>query len=112
MRAYDELVSVERPDGPPLTVHTDLDRLEAHLKALSPADAPLVDELIAAARRFRSFDLLGLATAPPSERVAALAAGAPLFLKWGRQTLESFARRFKDPFLRKRNNSIICQKQE
>ncbi|HEY9218372.1 MAG TPA: NAD(P)-binding protein, partial [Phenylobacterium sp.] len=60
MQAYDELVSVERGDGPPLILHTDLERLDAHLKQLSPADAPLIDELIAAARGFRGFDLLGL----------------------------------------------------
>ena len=107
MQGYDELVSVERPDGPPLRLYTDLERLEAHLKALSPADAPLVDELIAAARWFQGFDLLGLALAPPAERLAALARGAPMFLKWGAQTLDSYARKFKDPFLRRAFPTIV-----
>jgi phytoene dehydrogenase-like protein len=60
MRAYDELVRVERPDGEPLILHTDLDRLERHLKQLAPADAAVMDELIGAARHFVRFDLLGL----------------------------------------------------
>ena len=73
MRAYDELVRVERPDGEPLIVHTDLDRLERHLKQLAPADAAVIDELIGAARQFVRFDLLGLALASPLERARALA---------------------------------------
>lgn len=107
MQGYDELVSVERPDGPPLTLYTDLDRLEGHLKALSPGDAPLVEELVAAARWFKTFDLLGLAVASPRERAQAVATGLPMFLKWGGVTLEAFARRFKDPFLRRAFPTII-----
>jgi len=34
MHAYDELVRVERAHGEPLTVYTNLDRLERHMKAL------------------------------------------------------------------------------
>lgn len=107
MRGYDELVAVERPDGPPLVLHTDLDRLEAHLNALSPVDAPVVDELMAGARWFRGFDLLGLAMASPAERIAALARGAPMFRKWGALTLERFAERFSDPFLRRAFPTVV-----
>lgn len=107
MQAYDELVSVERPDGPSLTIYTDLNRLEAHLKSLSPIDAPLIEELIGAARWFRGFDLLGLALASPLERAKAVAGGLPMFLKWGGVTLETFAQRFKDPFLKRAFPTII-----
>lgn len=107
MQGFDELVSVERPDGPPLTIYTDLDRLEAHLKALSPADSRTIGELVAAARWFRRFDLLGLALATPAERVQALVFGLPMMAKWGGLTLETFARRFNDPFLRRAFPTII-----
>jgi phytoene dehydrogenase-like protein len=106
MHAYEELVRVERPDGEPLTVYTDLDRLEQHLKELAPADAAVIDELIVAARRFTRFDLLGLALASPLERVKALAM-APLLVKYGRVTLEEFAQRFSDPFLRRAFPTLI-----
>ena len=100
MHAYEELVRVERPDGAPLIVYTDLDRLEQHMKELAPADAAVIDELIGAARRFTRFDLLGLALATPLERAKALTM-IPMLVKYGRVTLEEFAQRFTDPFLRR-----------
>jgi len=63
MHAYEELVRVERSDGEPLTVYTNLDRLEPHMRRLAPADAAVIDELIGAACHFTRFDLLGLALA-------------------------------------------------
>lgn len=99
MRRYDELVRVERADGPPLTVYTDINRLERHLKELSPADAAVIDELTNAMRQMLDFDLLGLALASPFERMKALRK-LPLLMKYGRMTLADFAQRFTDPFLR------------
>jgi phytoene dehydrogenase-like protein len=106
MHAYGELVRVERPDGPPLILYTDLDRLERHLKEFAPADAAVVDELVGAARRMVNFDLLGLALAGPIERIKALAM-APILIKYGRLTLERFAQRFTDPFLRRAFPTLI-----
>jgi phytoene dehydrogenase-like protein len=106
MHAYEELVRVERPDGAPLTVYTDLDRLERHLKELAPADAAVIDELVGAARRFADFDLLGLALAGPLTRAKALAM-APLLIRYGGVTLEQFARRFSDPFLRRAFPTLV-----
>ena len=74
---YEELVTVERSDGPPLVVYTDLDRLSAHMKELSPVDAPLVDELIAGARHFTRLDFMGLALANTFERIASVASALP-----------------------------------
>lgn len=95
---YEELVSVERPNGPPLILYTNLDRLSAHLKELSPADSRVIDELITGARRFVEFDLMGLSVATPFERFKALR-HIPFLARYGGTTLEQFARRFKDPFL-------------
>jgi phytoene dehydrogenase-like protein len=106
MHAYEELVRVERPDGAPLTIYTDLDRLERHLKDLAPADAAVIDELIGAARRFTRFDLLGLALAGPFERVKALAL-VPMLAKHARVSLGQFAQRFTDPFLRRAFPTIV-----
>jgi phytoene dehydrogenase-like protein len=96
--AYRELVRLERPDGPPLTVYSDLDWLEAHLREIAPADAAVIHTFIEAARRFSRIDLLGLALAAPLERVRALA-NLPLLMKFS-GTLEQFASRFSNPFLR------------
>ncbi len=104
--AYDELVSVERPDGAPFTVHTNLDRLAAHMKELSPSDGAVVDEFMAGARRFTNFDLLGLALASPFERIKAVAALLPL-MKYAGVTLDQFAHRFVDPFLKRAFPSLL-----
>jgi phytoene dehydrogenase-like protein len=106
MHAYEEFVRVERPDGEPLTLYTNLDRLQRHLKELAPADAAVIDELIGAARHFTTFDLLGLALASPLERARALAM-LPRLLKYSRVTLEQFAQRFTDPFLRRAFPSVV-----
>lgn len=107
MHAYDEIVRVEHAEGgEPLTVYTDLDRLSDHLKHLAPADADVIDELIGAARQFARFDLLGLAASTSWERLKALAA-LPLLVKYGRVTLEQYATRFSDPFLRHAFPTIV-----
>ena len=106
MHAYEELVRVERSDGEPLTVYTDLDRLHQHMKQLAPADAAVIDELIGAARRFTRFDLLGLAVASPLERARTFTM-PPTLVKYGRLTLEQFAQRFTDPFLRRAFPTIV-----
>ena len=106
MHRYEELVRVERADGPPLIVYADLDRLQMHMRDLAPNDTVVIDELNDAARHFTSFDLLGLATAGPFERAKALTK-LPTLVKYGRQTLEQFAQRFSDPFLRTAIPSLI-----
>ena len=99
MHFYDKLVQVELADGQQFVAHTDLDRLEAHLKELAPEDSRLVDEYIHAARRFLSIDLLGLPMASPWQLLKALPQ-MPLLPKWGKVTLEQFAERFQNPLMR------------
>jgi phytoene dehydrogenase-like protein len=100
MHAYKEMVRVDRAVGEPLKVHSDLEKLERVLMRLSPADAGVIAELIQSARTFSRFDILGLAVATPWERLKTLANALPLLIKYGGITLEKFALRFKDPFLR------------
>jgi phytoene dehydrogenase-like protein len=51
MIAYDELVQVE--DGTHVfTVFADIDKLEAHMKTLSPADVKVIEGFANATRRF------------------------------------------------------------
>jgi phytoene dehydrogenase-like protein len=104
--AYDELVRVERTDGPPLMVFTNLDRLSAHLKELSPSDGQIIDELIAGARRFTSFDLLGLAVATPFQRLRSLA-HVPGLMKYAGVSLSQFAKRFQNQFLAQAFPSLV-----
>ncbi|MDP2409611.1 MAG: NAD(P)/FAD-dependent oxidoreductase [Pseudolabrys sp.] len=106
MHRYDELVQVERAEGEPLTLYTDLDRLEFHLKRLPPADSRVIEEFIGTVRRFAVIDIMGLATATPWQRMKTLR-HLPLLLKYGRLTLAGYARRFRDPFLRRAFPTLV-----
>jgi phytoene dehydrogenase-like protein len=96
---YDDLVRVELPDGQALTIYTDVDRLEQHLKGLAPDDVAVIDEYIGAARRLIGFDLLALPLATSWEMLKVLPL-MPALVKWGKVTLAQFAERFRHPLLR------------
>lgn len=106
MHAYREMVRVERPDGEPLVIDADLDRLSRRLTRQFPEDAGPIEDLVEAARRLKDLDLLGLSVASPLERLAALRR-APDLIRYGAVTLEQFARRFKDPFLRQAFPTLV-----
>jgi len=100
MYAYREMVTVERPGGGgALTVLANLDDLEAALVEQFPQDAAEIQRLIRAARKMSKADLLGLALAPALERIRAVTVLASL-ANIGSLTLEQYAERFRDPFLR------------
>ena len=96
---HEEFVQIEGPDGRALTVYTDIDRLEQHLKTLAPADVELIEEYTRAARLFTRIDLFALPALPPA-RLLKLLPYAGALLQWGRVSMHDFAARFTDPFLR------------
>lgn len=98
---HDEFVRVEDPEGRAFTVYTDIDRLEQHMKQLSIADAEVIEEYTRAARRFLNIDLLAFGLLKPWQIGMKALPRIGDFIKWGKITLEDFAQKFKDPFLRK-----------
>ena len=106
---HDEFMRVVGKDGRALVAYTDPDRLEQHLKELSPADAHLIEELAEGVRDFTRFDMSLLLGKPrPLMGVddwvelglRMLPFVAPL-AKWGPLSAQDFALRFKDPFMRR-----------
>jgi len=96
----EDLLCVEGTDGRRFTVYTDLDRLEQHMRGLAPADGPAIEEFIQAARRFTRFNMMEMLLARPWE-MARMLPHLGLLGKWGKITLEQYAARFRDPFLRR-----------
>ena len=89
-----------------LSICTDPRRLEEQMLALSPADAKLTKELI---RLLSGRSMAGALSLKPAEmagpfdKLKMLAAVLPLlgtFRKFSKLTIQEFARRFQDPFLR------------
>jgi phytoene dehydrogenase-like protein len=99
MSFADELVRVETPDGKAFHVYVDPDELEAHMKALAPADGRVIDSYVGALRRFSGVELLAAPLFGPAALLRLLPR-VPALIRWGRATLSSVAERFRDPFLR------------
>lgn len=97
--AYDEFVQAE-DDNNHLTVYADLNKLERHMKELSPTDASVIEELTSAARRFIGLELFSFPVTGIKGLLRALRY-APVLMKWSNVTLKQYADRFADPFLRK-----------
>lgn len=96
----DLLVSVRGPDGETFDVFTDIDRLEQHMKELSPADAKVIEEYVNSARVFTRMDFPALSLMKPEEMTELY----PFFgemAKWGGITMEEYGARFTDSFLRR-----------
>jgi phytoene dehydrogenase-like protein len=106
---HKEFMHIRAMDGKRLVVYSDPDQLEDHLCELSPPDHRLIKQLCKGIRAFSSFDLTRLQQKP--KVLMGLTDWAKLgvdmlpFLgqlaKWGLVSTESFARRFKDPFLQR-----------
>ena len=107
MHAFSEMIAIEAPrGGESLSMLTDLAKLEDTLTRQFPLDAAELHRLVRTARKMSHIDVLGLALGSPLERVRAvirLASLAPI----GRLTLEQYAQRFQDPFLRQAFPRII-----
>lgn len=106
---HDELLRVSEATGKTLIVYSNPDRLEQHLKELSPVDRRLINEFCAGIRAFTRFDLSLLQQQPKAlmnlgdwERLVGkmLPFVRPLS-QWGNLSAAEFADRFHDPFLRR-----------
>jgi phytoene dehydrogenase-like protein len=97
---HESFVQVEDGEGNAFTVYVDPDRLEQHMKALAPDDAKAIEVYTDAVRRFARLDFFALPMTKPWE-MAGMLPHLPLMIKWGKVTLDQYARRFTDPFLRR-----------
>ncbi len=102
---YDYFAVVTALDGREFRLYADPDRLEHHMKELSPADAALANEFCGYIRRFADFKI---PAGKPAELMGFLdgmkmMVGILPFMKlFGALlslTLDTFAARFKDPLL-------------
>ena len=96
----DDLIGIEDTEGKRFIVYTDLDRLEAHMRELAPADGDAIAEFVGAARRLTRANVMDLVMATPWEMIGALPY-LGLMKKWGSVTLEEVGERFTEPFLRR-----------
>ncbi|MFC1863661.1 phytoene desaturase family protein [Thermodesulfobacteriota bacterium] len=110
---YHDVMSCIESRGKSLTICTDPHRLEEQMTALSPADIKLTKEFV---RLFTGRDMMGAMSLKPAEltgffdKLKMIAAMLPLMgaiRKYGKMTIQEFALRFKDSFLRDAVRFII-----
>jgi phytoene dehydrogenase-like protein len=106
MLDLDEYLRVEGPDGKALILYGNVDRLEAHMLELAPEDARTIRALTKAIRRFTRFDLR-VDKAPELYGLGdklgmgfAMLPFAGAFMRWRKVSVDDFARKLKNPFLR------------
>ena len=97
---FQEFVKVEDPSGKSFTVYTDFEKLEQHMKELSPADAKAIKEYIRAAKKFSGYDLFAGLTGGVLTKLKMLPVMGSL-MKYSKITLKQYSEAFNDPFLRK-----------
>ena len=103
---HEEFTRVVAADGTTLIVYTDVDRLERHLRELSPEDGDRIKELTDLVRLHTRLDLpLGTPRElmSPLDRARTAVRMLPFawpFARYGRVSLQSFAARFRSAFLR------------
>lgn len=97
---FKEFVQVEDTTGKKLIVYTDLDKLERHLKELSPADSKMIEEFVKAAKKFQGYDLFAAMTGGAAAKLKMLPVMGAL-MKYSKINLKDYAQQFSDPFLRK-----------
>jgi phytoene dehydrogenase-like protein len=110
---YDVYQRVEGSDGRALSIYTDLDRLERHMKELAPADADMIEEFCYSARRFTRFVEVTGDPGGPSGLLDGIKMGVKMlpFLgilrKYSKISMKEFSARFSDPLLRQALNSAV-----
>lgn len=105
----EEFTRVEGEDGRTLIVYTDVDRLERHMKDLSPRDSRVIEEFTGAIRRFSGFEMpvetpggLGLLKLLPGM----MRVMGPM-RRLSRVSTREFSEKFSDPFLREAFRDIL-----
>lgn len=103
---YDVYQRVEGNDGRALSIYTDLNRLEQHMKELAPADTDVIEEFCNSARRFTQFVEVVGDRDGPSGLLDGIKMGVRMlpFLgilrKYSKISMKEFSARFSDPLLR------------
>ena len=99
---HDVFHRIEGSNGKALSLYSDIDQLERHMKELSPADSAAIEELCNVGRRLTPYvdmvDPSGLLEG--IKMTFGMLSFLGILLKYGKITAEAFIARFSDPFLR------------
>ncbi len=96
-----ECASVASPEGKLFRDYYDLQTLQRHLEELSPRDSKVIEEYVGAIRSMIGKDHMGeMMMGSSAGKLRALPA-LLASMKWSKTTMQRYAGRFADPFLRR-----------
>jgi len=98
--SFNEFVQIEDINGKAFTLYSDIDKLEKHMKELSPADSKLIDEFTKTIRKLSGQDVFGAMLGGVGAKLKMLPLMSSL-MKYGKINLKDFAQKFSDPYLKK-----------
>lgn len=110
---HEEFLRVEGTNGKAFIVYTDADRLEQHMKALAPADGEVIEEFCDGMRFFSRFGREVGTPGRPSGLLDGIKMGLRMlpflgaFRKYSKMSVQDFAARFSDPFLRRAFSTVF-----
>jgi len=103
---HEEYARIEGKEGKVFIVYTDINCLERHMKELAPEDKDVIEEFAKGIRTCIHFPM-PVEKAPelysPIDGLKMMFRMLPYLMfwrKWGKSTVQDFAQRFKNPFLR------------
>jgi len=97
--SFQEFVQVEDSNGKAFTVYSDIDKLEKHMKELSPADAKLIEGFTKTIRKLSGRDVFNAMFSGVAGKLKMLPLMSTL-MKYGKINLKEYSQRFSDPFLK------------
>ena len=95
---YDVFVRIEDSEGNLLNIYTDLDKLERHLKEISPEDSKVIEDYLKASRSMVRADFFAMNMGGISSKLKIIPRAYSL-IKWTGTTLEYYAGKFRSEFL-------------
>jgi phytoene dehydrogenase-like protein len=95
-----DCVSVVSPDGKMFHDYYDLEMLEQHLRELSPEDSRVIGDYIKAIKAASESDFWGEITMGTMGGIIKMTPRIIPLMKWFKITMQQFADRFSDPFLK------------
>lgn len=97
---HDVFVRIEDEQGQLLNVYTDIEKLREHLKTISPEDKDVIDNYLNAAHSLLRADFFSMGMNGFLSKLRTILKFFPI-IKWTNITLEEYAQRFKNDFLKK-----------
>jgi phytoene dehydrogenase-like protein len=96
-----ECVAAVSPEGKLFRDYWDLDRLESHLKEISPTDSGVIEDYIKGIRAFSKGDFWGATMLGGPLDTAKMMLKMLPAARWFRPSMRQFGERFSDPLLRR-----------